>query len=359
MKNFLILLCCSTLFSCTPPGEKDDSLPFIKGVYGNPGTLLDAGYSFDSLGMNAVFVRSISLNREFFDTAREQGCRVYVEFPTLNGRNYLGDNPQAWPINEKGEKAPAADWFMGICPTDQGFKEFRANQLKDILNEFDVDGIFLDYLHWHAQFETPDPILPETCFCDRCTKLFENDHDLDIPSGTIAEKAGWILKNADKEWRNWRNSILNGWVTDMGEIVDEYRPGALLGVFYASWYPADHDSALYRTLGIDVADLADLADVLSPMLFHMMKNRPVEWVGEYIQWLGDLTNAGEKGDPLIWPILQAHNNPGVVSPEEFRTVMLEGSRPPSSGIMMFSDQSLLQDTEKIRVMKELYTEVFE
>ncbi|MFP4365984.1 MAG: hypothetical protein ACLFQA_02710 [Bacteroidales bacterium] len=168
MTPYFFFLCLSFLVSYFPAGEKNDTLPFIKGVYGNPGTLLDAGYSFDSLEMNAVFVRSHSLNQKFLDAAREQGCGVYVEFPTL------------------------------------------------------------------------------------------------------------------------RNSILNGWVVDMDKILDEHTPDALLGVFYASWYPADHDSALYRTLGIDVADLAGITDVLSPMLFHMMKDRPVDWVGEYIEWHNDV-----------------------------------------------------------------------
>jgi hypothetical protein len=359
MRNFLILLSFPVLFSCSSSGEKAGSLPFIKGVYGNPGTLLEAGYAFDSLGMNAVFVRSISLNHEFFDAAREQGCRVYVEFPTLIGRNYLQEHPGAWPINEKGEPSPAADWFMGICPTHPGFKEYRAGQLKDILTDFDVDGIFLDYLHWHAQFETTEPVLPETCFCNRCTGLFEEAEGIEIPGSSIPDKAGWILANADGRWRDWRNNVLNGWVTDMNDIVMEYSPETLLGIFYCSWYPADHDSALYRILGIDVATLASLADVLSPMLFHKMKDRPPSWVGEYIDWLDNLTGAGEKGKPLVWPIVQAHNNPGIVTPEEFRKVMTEGSRPPSTGIMMFSDQALLQDPEKIEVMKQFYFNIRE
>ncbi len=354
MKNSVIIFLVVLFYACAPVGEKNDSLPFIKGVYGNPGTLLDAGYSFDSLGMNAVFVRSISLNQEFYESARQQGCRVFVEFPTLNGKNYLQENPEAWPINEKGEQTPAADWFMGICPTDPGFKAFRTKQLNAILSEFDVDGIFLDYLHWHAQFETTEPILPETCFCNRCTDMFEGQLGHAIPGSGIPEKAAWILDNADDEWRSWRNSILNGWVRDLGELVKQSRPEALLGVFYASWYPADHDSALYRKLGIDVAELANHVDVLSPMLFHRMKGRPVEWVGEYVEWLGELTGGGEGDAPLIWPIVQSHNSPGVVTPEEFRQVMLEGSRHPSSGIMMFSDQSLLQDKEKMEVMKEIY-----
>ena len=119
---------------------------FIKGVYGNPGTLLEHGYAFDSLGMNAVFVRRVSLTQQLYTTAREQGCKVFVEFPTLLGKEYLQQHPEAWPINEKGEQSPPADWHMGICPTDSAFRAYRADQLRQLLGQFDVDGIFLDYV---------------------------------------------------------------------------------------------------------------------------------------------------------------------------------------------------------------------
>jgi uncharacterized lipoprotein YddW (UPF0748 family) len=357
MKIYVILVISIVFWvSCTKPPVEAENKAFIKGVYGNPGTLLKAGYRFDSLGMNAVFVRSISLNPEFYKTAKEQGVKVFVEFPTLNGKEYLQENPEAWPIDEKGEQSPPADWFMGICPTHNGFKDYRKKQLLDILDNYAVDGVFLDYVHWHAQFETTEPILPETCFCDRCTSIFSEEIQQKIPGENISQKASWILANRDAEWRKWRVGILNGWIEDLGSILKENQPEAKLGVFYCSWFPADYDSALYRNLGIDPVAIAERADVLSPMLFHHMKGRPTAWVGEYVEWLGKTTQTNQSGNVLIWPIVQAHNNPGIISPEEFRQVMIEGSKSPSTGIMMFSDQSLVENPEKIKVMKELYKE---
>ncbi len=357
--KFILLLLPILIINACSDNELQESahdLPFIKGVYGNPATLLEAGYRFDELGMNAIFVRSISLDQDLYDAAMEQQQRVYVEFPTLLGRNYVEEHPEAWPINEKGEQAPPADWFMGVCPTDPEFFEFRKDQLRDILNNFDVDGIFLDYVHWHAQFETPDPILPETCFCDRCTALFSEESDIELPDADIPETAEWILENADSEWRDWRSQVLNGWVAGMKSIVRELQPDALVGIFYCSWFPEDYDSALYRTLGIDVEAFAEMADVLSPMLFHKMKDRSPEWVGEYTNWLGGVIEASVENEPLVWPIVQAHDNPVEITPEEFRQVMVEGTKSPSSGIMMFSDQSLLDNPEKIKVMRQLYVE---
>jgi hypothetical protein len=86
MKNLLLFLLLFGFCACESTSPKEVSESFIKGVYGNPGTLLKAGYAFDSLGMNAVFVRSISLNREFYEIAKKQGVKVFVEFPTLNGK---------------------------------------------------------------------------------------------------------------------------------------------------------------------------------------------------------------------------------------------------------------------------------
>lgn len=368
----LILILTISLLSCSQNKGDQEDTPFTKGVYGHPAALLDMGYRFDSLGINAVFVRSISLNPNFYATAKEQGAAVYVEFPTLNGKGYIEAHPDAWPIDEKGLPASPADWFMGVCPTHPGFKEFRSQQLRGILKEYPVDGIFLDYVHWHAQFETKDPILPETCFCERCTGIFGKEINQEIPGESIGEKADWILSHEDKAWRKWRADILNGWVEDMGKIVKAEQPQAKLGVFYCSWYPADYDSALYKTLGIDPMAFAQRADVLSPMLFHSMKERPTSWVGEYVAWLGEslgskdrskfeewFKSEGSKSEDLnqfveIWPIVQAHNNPGTVSSKEFHQVLMEGSKSPASGIMMFSAESIAQEPAKIEVLKKFY-----
>lgn len=349
--TLLLILC---ICACDSRMNNTEKI-VIKGVYGDPGTLLKAGYTFKELGVNAIFVRSYSLNDELYNAAREQGCKVFVEFPVLLGKQFLDNNLQCQPIETTGEPSPPADWFMGICPTCPDFKADRRQHLKSILNQFKVDGIFLDYLHWHAQFETPEPILPETCFCERCTDLFSNKYNIDLPKENISDISNHILSFHEKEWRDWRRSILTDWIIDLKQILISHQPESLLGLFYCAWYPDEYDSALYRILGIDINDFAREADVLAPMLFHHMKDRPVNWIGEYTIWLDSVSNSIlTQNKPKIWPIVQAHNNPGEVSPTEFREAMLQGSSFPSSGIMMFSDRALLQDPRKIEIMRELY-----
>lgn len=340
------------LLAFSADGQKKNDVPFTKGVYGDAGAFLKSGMSFQSLGINALFIRRQSLNARLYRAAREEGVRVYVEFPTLNGKDYVEEHPQAWPVNEKGERAPAADWFMGVCLTDTGFQRYRERQLRAVLDEYRVDGIWLDYLHWHAQFETPSPILPETCFCERCTLRFQREMGVDVPAGEVHQKAAWILSESDSLWRLWRSNVLNTWVQDLKTIVNEVRPGALLGIYYCPWYPEDFNGAQYRILGLDMKALAKIADVFSPMLYHQMMERSVDWVGQYVKWLHAEGIAGEK--PLIWPIVQAHSKPGIITTEEFRQVMWNGSRPPASGVMMFTLHTLISEPGKLEVMKDLY-----
>lgn len=334
-------------------GAQAQKSAFAKGVYGDPQELIADGTTFSSLGINSIFVRSSSLDDKLFKAARKDNVRVYIEFPTLNGKEYLDVHPEAWPINEKGERAPAADWFMGICLTDSGFREYRKEQLSAVLSKYAVDGVWLDYLHWHAQFETPQPILPETCFCDRCVTAFEDEKSVTVQGDDVAQRAQWILANEDSLWRQWRSETLTNWVRSMKAVVQQHRPKALLGVYYCPWYPAEFDSALYRTLGLDLHALADIVDVFSPMLYHHMMERSAEWVGEYVQWLSDSVIL-RKRQPLIWPIVQAHNKPGIVTIEEFRSVMWNASRAPATGIMMFTVNTLVDEPAKLEVMKDLY-----
>jgi hypothetical protein len=344
---------CLLLMLSNLAAQHIGALPFTKGVYGDAGAMLKRGVSFKTLGINAIFVRSSSLDKILYDAARNEDVRVYVEFPTLNGKEYLEEHPEAWPINEKGERAPVADWFMGICLTDSGFRQHREDQLRTLLREFKVDGVWLDYLHWHAQFETPDPILPETCFCDRCIKRFQDEMDVAVPSGETEQQAQWILSQSDSTWRHWRSRTLNDWVVGLKKILKDVYPTAMLGIYYCPWYPDDYNRAHYRILGLDMKALSKIADVLSPMLYHHMMERSPAWVGEYVKWLEE-SGISDGKKPLIWPIVQAHNKPGIITTEEFREVMWNGSRAPSSGIMMFTLHTLISEPAKLEVMKDLY-----
>jgi hypothetical protein len=345
------LSCLTFLIACsqeTPPTID------VRGIYGNPQALWDKGYQLNELGINAIFVRSGAIHHDLLKRARSEGLQVYAEFATLNGKNYVDKHPEAWAINEKGEKVQAASWFMGVCPTEPGFRQYRHDQLRDLLTKFDLDGVFMDYVHWHAQFEEPEPILVETCFCDHCLQTFSDAIDITLPDGSTPEKAEWILSTHDVAWRNWRCQVIYDWSLDLKQIIQELRPDALLGLYHCPWTDQEFDSARYRILGLDYDLLKESIDVFSPMVYHMRMGREPAWVKENLRWFSQRLKLQKAAFPKVWPIVQAYNNPGVVSPEEFETILRYGMEAPASGVMMFTTNAVADDPGKIEVLKKVY-----
>jgi len=353
---FLFLLLSIFLFSAclNRPATSEPKAPEIKGIYGNPQPLWDKGYRLDETGINAIFVHSGSIQAEMMERARSEGVKVFAEFATLNGKNYVDDHPEAWAVNAKGERVEAASWFMGVCPTEPGFRQYRFDQLRELLVTYDLDGVWMDYVHWHAQFEEPEPILPETCFCDHCLQRFSEAYKLQIPAGTTAEKAAWILTQEESQWRDWRCQIILEWAIEMKKIMREMRPNALLGLYHCPWTDDEFDGARRRILGLDYDLLKGTIDVFSPMVYHERMGRPPAWVEENIGWFCDRLDLQEGEFPKVWPIVQAHDAPGVVSKEDFQLVLEGGLSHCSSGVMMFTTRAVAEKTEKLEVVKEVY-----
>jgi hypothetical protein len=327
----------------------------VRGAYGYVPGFWQAGHSLTDHGVNAIFVYHHAFSDSMIQTARQQGLRVFAEFATLNGKSYLKSHPDAWPIDAEGNRVPQASWFMGICPTHPGFREYRLNQLAAFLDRYRVDGIWMDYLHWHAQFEDPDPILPETCFCDRCVHQFERDTGISVRADSTAARARILLSEYEKEWRDWRCSVIESWVHSIRKSVDEHQPGILLGCFHAPWTDEDHNGARRRILGLDLKALAADVDVFSPMVYHARMGQSPEWVGSTVSWLCSYLNTSSDTTERVWPIIQAHDDPEPISAETFERVLRAGTTSCADGIMMFSIQSLIHDPVKRRVLKSVYT----
>ncbi len=141
-QNFIsAFLMLFILVSCAHEPEQQIE---IRGIYGHPKPLWDKGYLLHDLSINAVFVHSGSIDSALMERAKSEGIKVFAEFATLNGKNYVEKHPEAWAISEKGEKAEAASWFMGVCPTEPGFREYRFNQLRTLLNRYDMAGVWME-----------------------------------------------------------------------------------------------------------------------------------------------------------------------------------------------------------------------
>ncbi len=328
----------------------------IRGIYGNPKPFWDQEISLRELGVNAVFVHSGAIDQQMIAQVRSEGLMIFAEFATLNGKNYVEDHPEAWAVNDKGHRVEAATWFMGVCPTEPGFRKYRMTQLQKLLDAYDLDGVWMDYVHWHAQFEDPQPILPETCFNDYCLEKFSRDTGVVIPRGTTEQKAHFILSNHNDTWRHWRCQVIIEWAREFKEVLRQKKPEALLGLFHCPWQDDEFDHAIRRVLGLDFDRLAEVIDVFSPMVYHGRMERSSQWVADNVAWYGQRLSVSGDAEPRprLWPIVQAYNDPHIISSEEFRTVLKGGLSGGASGVMMFTSYAVAEDPKKVAVMKEVY-----
>jgi len=360
--RFFLLSTIVLLFVAFVTTHKGTILPLalkkmeIRGIYGSPEPFWKKNLRLDQLGVNAIFIHSGSINDAMIKRAKAEGLKVFAEFATLNGKDYVEQHPEAWAIDKNGNRVEAATWFMGVCPSEPGFKQHRLNELKTLLRKFSLDGVWMDYLHWHAQFEDPEPILPETCFCEHCLKGFQSASGIQVPEGSTPKKAEWILNNSDVAWRNWRCSVIAGWVRDFKAVLKQEKPGALLGVYHCPWDDDDFNGARRRNLGIDYDSLRNIVDVFSPMVYHGRMGKSPEWVKENIDWFNLRLHITAGTFPKVWPIVQAYNDPKTISPLEFENVLRYGAGAQSTGVMMFTSNSVAEHEEKIERMKKVYVE---
>lgn len=354
---FAILVVFTSFFTGRKKGAHPEHVKKIevRGIYGSPNAFWDKNLRLDKLGVNAIFLHHSSITESLVNRAKAEGLMVFAEFATLNGKNYVEEHPEAWAIDNTGQKVKPATWFMGVCPTEPGFKEHRINELKNLLRQFDLNGVWMDYVHWHAQFEDPKPILPETCFCEHCLASFQTSSNITVPEGNTSKKAEWILQNHDSAWRDWRCSVIAGWVKDFKATLKQEKPGALLGVYHCPWDDDDFDGARRRILGLDYDMLKETVDVFSPMVYHGRMGKNPEWVKENIEWFSNRLNIKAGSFPKIWPIVQSHNDPNTISSEDFEKVLRYGTAASASGIMMFTSNSVAEDEKKIEIMKKVYT----
>ena len=324
----------------------------VRGIYSSPKPFWDRGIRLADCGVNALFVGAGSITAELMARAGAEGVRVFAEFPTLNGKGYVEKHLEAWPVDSSGGRSPAATWFLGACPTEPGFRAWRISQLESLLDRFAVAGVWMDYFHWHAQFEDPRPILPETCFSPTCLASFEAAHGVRIPAGAPGDRSRWVLERHEREWRLWRARQLLDWARGVKETLRRKRPGALLGVYHCPWTDEEFGGARRRILGLDLEALAPIVDVFSPMVYHGRMERRPEWVGEYVEWLSRRLGKRAK----IWPIVQAHDKPRRIPAEEFEKVLRLGTAAAATGVMMFTGQAVAEDEAKLEVMRRVYRE---
>jgi hypothetical protein len=354
--------CLSILiWTLSPAGPSPGKRPWVemRGIYGGiPDELMQQGRTLRDSGVNAVFIGSGSVTAERVQALHESGARVFAEFNSMHEAGFLRDHPEAAPIGSDGKTSPAPDGWQGICPTHPGYRRQRMDAFRVLLSKYRVDGVWLDYHHSHASWEQPVPAMPDTCFCERCLSLFQEQTGLHLPRRPVPELAQLLLGEHRERWVRWRCDVFTDWVREYRGIRDATRRSALLGTFHCPWSDSDLDGALQAKLAIDLKAQAHHLDVFSPMPYHARFGHLSDpgWISRQVSWLG--AYLGIRGEPQerlkIWPIVQASDWGEAVPASQIATVLDHGSRRPATGVMVFAWGALRKQPAKIDGISRFY-----
>lgn len=361
----LLILFVAGLIACSEtaqPANPKSSLVGVRAIYGGiPGEGV-TGSSLADYGVNAVFIGSGSVTEQRVNWVRDQGAKIYAEFNTLHRANYLEDHPDAAPVGFDGKISPPPQGWQGICPTHPGYRAERMRTFRDLVRDFQLDGVWLDYHHSHASWERAVPDMPDTCFCRRCLQQFSADTSIQLP-GTSEENAKLIMSDHEFQWTRWRCDLFTDWVKEFRSILDEERPGALLGIFHNPWSDEEFDGARIKKLAIDLKAQAAYIDVFSPMPYHARfgHSDDLEWIARQTSWLGEYLDVAGRDDRQIqiWPIVQISDWGERVSETEVSTIIEYGTRPPATGVIVFAWGSLKEQPAKVNELWRVFRQLAE
>jgi hypothetical protein len=287
-----------------------------------------------SMGINTVLASPSVINDKFKNLAKKYDIEIFLILPVFYNPEILKVSPDLYAVTDKGKKA-IDDWVEFVCPSRDGYRKTKIEEISRLVKDLDPDGISLDFIRffcfWEKVYPERDPdSIPNTCFCPFCLAKFQSDKNVTIPGSleNVNDIAMWISENHQAEWTDWKCSQINRMVIDIISAVKRVKPGIMVNLHAVPWRKDDFNNAIRRIAGQDLQVLAQHTDMISPMTYsHMLKSEP-EWIHSVVE---DITG---QVDCKVIPSIQVNEAylSDVLSDEEFEQTLKEALKPPSSGV---------------------------
>ena len=292
--------------------------------------------SAKTLKLDSVFASSTHLSVEVISKLRaELGEKIQInaEIGIFAGKDLLEKFSDAKPVealNTPTEK----DWYCGICPTHEGVRSHALEKIKALF-ALDINGIWLDFIRYPSKWEEPEPYILDTCYCDRCMQKFSEYIGEPIAGNSAEEKALLIDGSYYIEWLEFKCGQITSMVKAVQDLIKESGKNIKLGFFAVPWDEKEHGAAIKRVLGQDFAALSGLVDTVSPMLYHKMCGKDVDWIKEKVDFFWQL------GISQL-PLVQTEPRVAEISADEFNKALEFASVSPSTGVCIFFLEDLVK-----------------
>ena len=336
------------------------------------GTMEETIAALQDNGVNAIFANKVE--PELMTTLQAAGIKVYTTVSVFGDHSVWKRYPRLRPVDRHGNHLPA-EYGSGICPTQRWYWR---RILRKVANRRDAgfDGVWLDFIRFSTLWEEPNPTLKQTCFCDSTLVDFSRVTGIEFPQDTVVvkkdsllanaispdsangdhvivrslsnrEKAAWILKKHRRAWWKYKTGVISDFVAAARKVVNR-KPNMILGLFAVPWKRNEFNYAMLYVIGQDYRQLRKHVDVFSPMLYHELAGRSTDWIPEFVQYTAKETNKP------VWPIIQSDlGDEHRVPDDEFAAAVLGALEPPSAGVIIFKQESLVEAIQ-LRVLRSAW-----
>lgn len=294
------------------------------------------------LNLDIVFIPFHETTAVNLDKIRKSksGIKINVEIPVFAGKELIEKFPDAVPVEVSGLKTEK-EWYIGVCPTHPGVREECLRKIDDLLL-LNPDGVWLDFIRYPTKWEEPNPYILDTCYCARCLKLFSEYIGEPITGNTLEEKALLIDGSYYIEWLEFKTSQITTMVKEVKDKIRIFSKNIKLGFFAVPWEDKEYGAGIKRIIAQDFGQLSSIVDEFSPMLYHKMCGKPVEWIKQKVDYFWNFQK------PFL-PLIQTEPRISEISVDEFKKSLELASQKPSQGVCIFFLEDLIKQCEKYEI----------
>ncbi len=224
--------------------------------------------------------------KEIVDIAKEIGMEVWWNFWGFG--HVFGGEPPSFFLDKNHKfrqvTAKSQEPIPAACPNTAEFREYLFSWVKKVLNEINIDGIFIDEPHFSTWF-------PEeyTCTCNVCKNKFKKTYGYEMPLSLTDD----VIK--------FRNDSLVSLVADMGKIIKDTSKNVKVAVCLLPI-----ENPLYGITNYeDIMNIKSI-DVISLDPYFLAFGKTIQWAKQKTDELIKLKQTYNK-EIMIW--LQLYNVP--------------------------------------------------
>ncbi|MDQ7062694.1 MAG: hypothetical protein Q9P90_00440 [candidate division KSB1 bacterium] len=114
---------------------------------------------------------------KFQHQCHDHNIAFIPEFPVFHDPDTFDTIPQYRPVNLRGKAEFPSSWYKPICPSNEPYRNYRIQLIRDAIKTFDPLLVSLEFLHYPylpeiQAFDKDGTALPNYCYCDFCRYQF-------------------------------------------------------------------------------------------------------------------------------------------------------------------------------------------